>query len=766
MMKRLIALLLVMALTLTVTAAWAAPGDATLFEGTEGTSIATAAVAGDKVYILLNRYSQEQERTIYDLYCYTQGQSAEPELVAKDVGYNRWFSSMEDAQNARGEGAPDPATGFGFLFGDAETLYGFNTLNGEIAKLTFADGAMNREVVCTVAMDQMFITEEDYSYMMDVQGLSFLDGHVYITSTDWRGREAAYFLFDINLADGSLKKMTMDQRVSYMAPYKDGLLVGYAFATWDENTNQEIPARFVTIQPADGSTATLKELPDMAYVYNIAYDAAKDTLYYFSESTLWGMTAMGEPFRAAYANVSYVDGMAMLGSGYGAIWSSDGMEIHNLDPAYLPTKTLTVIGSWRDSAARQFTAENPDIPLIFSEEFYSMSELGQAMVSGDTTIDVIRSNVQEGFENLRDKGYCADLSSSQKLMDYVNSLYPALRDEVLRDGKLYAIPVAIYGSTLSYLPSKLEEIGLTTEDLPTTFVELCEFVTRWNNEWIDDENKANVMPICTTMSNRAVIFDLMFKAYLDYYDSTGEPLTFDTPVFQEMLTALDNMDASNLDMPANMSDMEYDEFYQLYSGVFTDRGLFSAATGEYASVPLQLSIGEGMNCAIGASVEIVFVNPRCANMSEAIKLLECYVDAIDDSYRIMMSPECNDPVENPYYEETVKNYQDSLAELKKQLETADADEKRNIEDNIQYLEEALANQEEMRWYYSAETIAAYREIGERVFPRHANVLYSAGSDTSTQLRSLHERYVQKQISRDQYIKELNQKARMIVLENQ
>ena len=45
-------------------------------------------------------------------------------------------------------------------------------------------------------------------------------------------------------------------------------------------------------------------------------------------------------------------------------------------------------------------------------------------------------------------------------------------------------------------------------------------------------------------------------------------------------------------------------------------------------------------------------------------------------------------------------------------------------------------------------------------------LYSAGNDTSTQLRSLHERYVQKQITKDQYIKELNQKARMIVLENQ
>ena len=54
-------------------------------------------------------------------------------------------------------------------------------------------------------------------------------------------------------------------------------------------------------------------------------------------------------------------------------------------------------------------------------------------------------------------------------MDYANSLYPALRDEVMKDGKLYAIPVTLYGSTLSYMPSKLEEIGLTEEDMPTTF---------------------------------------------------------------------------------------------------------------------------------------------------------------------------------------------------------------------------------------------------------------------------------------------------------
>ena len=770
MMKRMIALLLVLVMTLCAAAAWAAPGDTTLFardyDVNNSPSVTTAVAVGDTLYMLVNQFDEELSDNIFSLYRYTQGQSSEPELLANKLCYTRWYSTMEDAKAAQANIGADPETGFGYLFSDGEKLYGFNTLNGEIASLTFADGAMSREVVCTVATNDLYIQEEDYSYMVDINGLCCMNGHVYFASSDWRGREPQYFLYDINLDGGAVTKLPLTQRINSTLPYKDGLLLSYVSSSWDENTNQEIPAQLVTVNPADGATVSVKEMADTAYIYSLAYDAAKDTVYYFTESTLWGMTGMGTPFKAAYANQSYVDSMTIFSSGYAALWSSDGLEIHNLDPAYLPTKTLTLIGSWRDAAARKFTQENPDIPLIFSEQYYGMAQLGQAMVSGDTAIDVIRTSVANGFDNLLEKGYCADLSSSQKLMDYVNSLYPALRDEVMKDGKLYAIPVTLYGSTLSYMPSKLEEIGLTEEDMPTTFVELCEFITRWNNEWIDDESKTNVMPFCTTMSNRSVVFDLMLKAYLDYYDAKGEPLTFDTPEFNAMLTALDSMDASNLDMPANMSDQEYDEYYQLYSGVFVDRGLLSTAEGEYATVPLKLSIGEDKDFTAGVTMEILFVNPRCANLPEAIKLLECYVDTLDNSYKILMCPDCNDPVENQYYQDTLKNFQDSLAELQEQLKTADDAEKRDLEDAIKYYEDSLNNKESFRWDYSAQTIAQYREIGDHVFARHANILYSAGDDTSTQLRSLHERYVQKQITRDQYIKELNQKARMIVLENQ
>ena len=51
-------------------------------------------------------------------------------------------------------------------------------------------------------------------------------------------------------------------------------------------------------------------------------------------------------------------------------------------------------------------------------------------------------------------------------------------------------------------------MGLTEDDLPTNLIDLCAFITRWNDEWYDDEDKANVMPLCT-IDIRGTIFNIL-----------------------------------------------------------------------------------------------------------------------------------------------------------------------------------------------------------------------------------------------------------------
>ena len=770
MFKRVGIFLLLFILVCLCTSALAAPDDVLLFTrdetATRNPTVEAAVPVGDTLYMLLRMYEEADSAWVYRMFRYTLGQDAEAEMICDNIFYTRSYPNLGSAIASQQEGM-SPEEGFGYLFGDGESLYGFNNLTGSMAALTFADGAMHREEVCTVDMQALLIAEDDYSYMVDIMSPVLMDGHLYFAFTDWRTSEPAYSLFDINLADGSVRTQALERQLNDLTVYKDGTLLGYAPSRMDRDTGTRLPSCLVAVHLADGTLTPVQDLSDDLRLDRMVYDPAADTLYYSSPSILWAMPALSQPQQVAYTNQGYASGLAVLGKGYAAVWDSDGLEIRNLDPAYLPTKTLTIVNTSRDAAAQQFTRENPDVPLIYPQDFYSLETLGTAMISGETAIDLVALDVDGGFDAMLEKGYCADLSSSQVLMDFVQGLYPAVQKEIMKDGKLYAIPMSISSSVLCYNVDKLEEVGLTQEDVPTNLVDLCAFITRWNNEWMDDENKANVMPICTLSSNRQIVFDMMLNGYIDYYDATGQTLDFDTPLFNQLLTALDNMAADNLDRPAVMSDMEYDEFYQLYSGLFLEDSLLSSvSTGrEYLLGPLALN--DELDYKVGAYLQVMFVNPKCENMPEALRLLECYVQNISPYSMIPLSPDANDPLPNPNYEQTVQNLQENLADLQAQLAGVDPAQKRDLEDSIAYYEQRLANQEDLRWNISPETITRYRElIGDHVYIRHSNVLYSAGDDTYAQLQSLHNRYIQNQITREQYIKELNQKARMIVLEDQ
>ena len=72
----------------------------------------------------------------------------------------------------------------------------------------------------------------------------------------------------------------------------------------------------------------------------------------------------------------------------------------------MPTKTLTIVGGWRDKGARVFNAQNPNVALLFADRGYGSSTgLGQAMITGDTSIDVVNYSYSNNFDVLMKKGF-------------------------------------------------------------------------------------------------------------------------------------------------------------------------------------------------------------------------------------------------------------------------------------------------------------------------------------------------------------------------
>ena len=124
-----------------------------------------------------------------------------------------------------------------------------------------------------------------------------------------------------------------------------------------------------------------------------------------------------------------------------------------------------------------FMNAHPDIPIVLADvNSFSADQLAQSMVSGNDAADIYSLSLSYGsFDQLRQKGYCVDLSSSEVLLNAVKQMNPDFTASFYQDGKLYAFPESAGATGFGYSPSALEKIGLTEDDLPKTYLEFIDF---------------------------------------------------------------------------------------------------------------------------------------------------------------------------------------------------------------------------------------------------------------------------------------------------
>lgn len=144
---------------------------------------------GDAALYPAREYDAGTSVWTYQIYRFVQGQDTEPEKVCANICYTRSYPTLESARAGLPEDV-NPEDGFGYLFGDGKNLYGFNTLTGSMAKLTFDGGVMQHQEVCTVDIEALMIRESDYAYMMDMVSPVIMDGELYFIFTDWRAVRA------------------------------------------------------------------------------------------------------------------------------------------------------------------------------------------------------------------------------------------------------------------------------------------------------------------------------------------------------------------------------------------------------------------------------------------------------------------------------------------------------------------------------------------------------------------------------------------------
>ena len=499
-------------------------------------------------------------------------------------------------------------------------------------------------------------------------------------------------------------------------------------------------------------------------------------IYIIAPNMIYRMNADGVCELCAYHPYSDVYGegdiAAVLG-GQVAVYSMDGLCLRTCDPAQLPAETLSIANFYGSDVHKRAAAQMQDVAIFFTRDGYfsSAQELGQALASGENQLDIIGVDLSWiDFARLMEKGYCYDLSGNKTLTDYAADIYPFMSEAVQTDGRLYGIPVQMYGDFWRYNKDAFQALGLTP---PTTYAELVELINVFASEEHEDWWEEYTV-LSDAEQYRMTLFYKAMRDYEQYMLVGGQPLNLDTPMFREVMDAVESVDAENIEIDPETAWNESGEPSEEMEALWNKTALIETwgsleiekVDGEYLRRydTLKLRLTEGADFVIPAYVTVLFVNPRSEHLDTAVRYLENLVKNMDQGTMTRFSPNHNDPIENKYYESNLKDMEAYIARLEKQVETADPIDKQELQAGLDdyraYMEEY---KEKWRYQANEEDIARFRELMQYVVLEKPSVMYSQSNDDS--FYTLRTRYAEGQITLEQFISEGGSKLRLMQMEN-
>ncbi len=729
-------------------------------------NVMSMAALGDTLYLLQYDYSSEKST----LATWKPGEEA-PTATALELA-GRGYVDLS--------GTGDEIEGLSItrLFSDGARVYGLDAATGRTWTLADGSGPLaEAQEAVTLAWDGMRRTAEDYEYVPDIVDICAWNGTLYLCSIDWeQDGYAKYETHLWDLATGAATKTVDDQFIHSLTPYKDGKLlcvVRDEAHSWDEKTQTSIPATVGLFDPATGTVETLCTLTSTLYIlYGLRYVEAKDAVYGSYGGKVYRLNLTdGTATVAAYLPVETWEdnGYCMLDGGVIVVNIYSGVYARLLDAPGVSDGVLTVYGEYGSDQHMKFVSEHPEVPVAFSQTYYSSLEaFTNAMVSGTDNIDVLRLSASSSpLARLIDKGYAMDLSASAELMALVQEMYPTLADLCMRDGKLYAVPVEIYGRAMGYDTDALEELGIDEKDLPKTFYELLDFVENWAYDYGEDHPDIGLF---NDTSAKSSLLSYLLDNYFTYCAKQGTVVDLGSELFTKLMKKLDGIDFSQIDPERDENGNVADEndfwsrttLFDTYSIATNMRSMRGSQR------VLALPLDEGLETVITTETTVLLINPRTTRPEQAMEYVQGYAQCMSaTSEKITMFPSNNEPVVNESFDKDLEEWKKSLEQEKAALETSEPEDVSWRNENIEYWEKRIANADDYRYDVSAESIADYRaNIAPYLVAMNQTPLNTWDENGQNDLYTQIQQYLDGALTAEQFIKEAGNRLRMMALEDE
>lgn len=529
--------------------------------------------------------------------------------------------------------------------------------------------------------------------------------------------------------------------------------------------------------PATKRVETLCEIPYEGYDNSEGFAADTETgrLYCVKDGEIREVNlqtgevgeGLSEMPLTVYSNVAG----RILGGHYYLYTSFDGTVIRNLAPEQKAEYKLKVFGdSYMDAVSDayfDFTNTHGNVSVAI-DRGGSMKDIIESMMNRSNEVDIYIMDTSSSLANyqaLLERGYLAELDSSEQITASLENMYPALKEACMRNGKAVAIPVNAYCWAFGVNERALERIGLTIEDVPTNWNDFLDFLSNELPQAMENDPNVSMFYSDYTQSQvQSTLFNQVFRDYMDYAAATMDVQSYDTPLLNELLTKVENLDLAALRVP---EDEERDDSIIYYVEYDDSSVLFETSVGAsfnnfYSDyTPLLMGMDADAPAVLSLEINVAFVNPFSENIDLAIEYLECLQNQLDKEMLYNFYPDLTEAVRSKYYEQNVKSAQESYDETKKLYDEAEDADKQALAEQLENAEYWLEYEKKSNWDISETLIQWFRSNDDNLAISYGSWLYR---DNSGEARELLQKYYEGQIDVKQLLSGIDKKVRMMEME--
>lgn len=452
--------------------------------------------------------------------------------------------------------------------------------------------------------------------------------------------------------------------------------------------------------------------------YCPAYDATTDTFYYCENGKAMAMrgfdtddvSLLGDVDEGICFSIGFGSGGSVLNGVY-VLYNSESIKIvhESSGEAENNDADLNIYGFRTEavtSAASAYSMRNSGTNVNIIEQRPEGSSISADIISQSDVFDIYLIKVSgSDFAALAERGYLLPIQSDA-LDEFGENLYPQIRG-VLGDGKhLFALPYEFDEDVLAYDPTIFEALGLTEEDVPTTWREFVDLLTRMP-EMLEDTDYYTFLSFDP---RRDLVYQVV-KAYCREYVSGNR-------IDQSEVCALID-DIMALDL--NAIGWEQHDVYDDMSGnsVFFNDNILLSGSNLNHSQPLLLSLG-GETPKMNTRISVLVINPYSSNRENAIEFMELVLDFIPQEDMACMRADWEGGVKMPNADDSLAEYDEQISLIEEIIAATSSD------DEIEEYEEMLSDTIYEREYFLEN---AYWEISPEAFDMYREYAQTMAIDT-------------------------------------